>query len=173
MAQTTQPTFEKVGSCSWSRKVTLGRGKGTCKAKGTKGARKPEGCASGGILRSCEMRPGWSWTRTSPTSVGSERKAGVYPEDDREQGKGFPQSYPLLKLSFKKTKCLQLLHLALCPWVLSPLLAQNLLLRAFLTQVWSGFPADASNNEPTCQCRGYQRHRFSLQVGKIPWRRKW
>ena len=93
-------TFEKVGSCSWSRKVTLGRGNRTCKAKGTKGARKPEGCASDRMLGSCEMRPGWNWTSTSPTSVGSERKAGVYPEGGQEQGKGFPQYYGTVTSQF-------------------------------------------------------------------------
>ena len=36
-----------------------------------------------------------------------------------------------------------------------------------------GFPGSASGKEFTCQCRRCQRCRFNLQVGKIPWRRKW
>ena len=60
-------------------------------SQGYKGSPKTRRMSSGRILRSCEMRPGWNWMRTSPTSVGSERKVGVYPEGDREQRKGFPQ----------------------------------------------------------------------------------
>ena len=91
----------------------------------------------------------------------------------RSKGKAFLNIMAPLNLSFRKTKCLQLLHLALCPWDLSPLLAQNLLFRVFLTQIWSDFPGDARDKEATCQCRGYQRHSFDPRVGKIPWRRKW
>ena len=29
------------------------------------------------------------------------------------------------------------------------------------------------HEKPACQCRRLKRHRFSLWVGKIPWRRKW
>ena len=34
----------------------------------------------------------------------------------------------------------------------------------------SGFPSWLSGKESACQCR---RRRFSLSVGKIPWRRRW
>ena len=33
------------------------------------------------------------------------------------------------------------------------------------------FPDGASGKKPTCQCRRHKRPRFSLWVGKIPWRR--
>ena len=36
-----------------------------------------------------------------------------------------------------------------------------------------GFPDDASDKEPLCQCRRHKRHRFCPWVGKIPWRRVW
>ena len=34
-------------------------------------------------------------------------------------------------------------------------------------------PGGASGEEPSCQCRRHQRHRFNPWAGKIPWRRKW
>ena len=40
------------------------------------------------------------------------------------------------------------------------------------TAIW-GLPRVASGKEPTCQCRGHRSCRFSLWVGKIPWRRAW
>ena len=35
---------------------------------------------------------------------------------------------------------------------------------------WTGLPRWHSGRKPACQCR---RYRFSLWVGKVPWRRKW
>ena len=35
------------------------------------------------------------------------------------------------------------------------------------------FPRGASGKEPTSQCRGRKRNRFSPWVGKILWRRAW
>ena len=37
----------------------------------------------------------------------------------------------------------------------------------------SGFPGGPTGKEPTCQCRRCERHRFSPQVRKFPWRRAW
>ena len=34
------------------------------------------------------------------------------------------------------------------------------------------FPGGTGGNEPACQCRRHKRFRFSVWVGKIPWRRK-
>ena len=39
--------------------------------------------------------------------------------------------------------------------------------------ILKGFPGGAIGKEPACQCRRWKRCRFSLQVGKIPWRRAW
>ena len=36
-----------------------------------------------------------------------------------------------------------------------------------------GFPGGTSGKESTCQCKKHKRCRFSLWVGKIPWRRVW
>ena len=36
-----------------------------------------------------------------------------------------------------------------------------------------GFPGGNSGKEPACRCGKCRRHRFSLWVGKIPWRRSW
>ena len=36
-----------------------------------------------------------------------------------------------------------------------------------------GFPGNASDKEPACQCRRRKRCRFDPRVGKIPWRRAW
>ena len=36
-----------------------------------------------------------------------------------------------------------------------------------------GFPGNASDKEPTCQCRRCKRHVFDPRVKKIPWRRAW
>ena len=36
-----------------------------------------------------------------------------------------------------------------------------------------GFPAGASDEEPTSQGSRHKRHRFSSWVGKVPWRRAW
>ena len=36
-----------------------------------------------------------------------------------------------------------------------------------------GFPGGASGKEPACQCRRFERYRFCLWVGRIPWRRAW
>ena len=34
-----------------------------------------------------------------------------------------------------------------------------------------GIPSDASDKEPTCQCRRHKRRGFDPWLGKIPWRR--
>ena len=39
--------------------------------------------------------------------------------------------------------------------------------------VVSILPGGASSQEPTCQCRRWQRPGFDPWVGKIPWRRAW
>ena len=36
-----------------------------------------------------------------------------------------------------------------------------------------GFPGGTSGKESACQCRSHRSYKFSLWVGKIPWRRKW
>ena len=42
-----------------------------------------------------------------------------------------------------------------------------------LASLQPGFPRGARGKEPTCQCKRRKRRRFSLWVGKIPFRRKW
>ena len=37
----------------------------------------------------------------------------------------------------------------------------------------TGFPGDASGEEPACRCRRRKRQEFSPWVGKIPWKKKW
>ena len=42
-----------------------------------------------------------------------------------------------------------------------------------VTNTNPGFPGDATNKGPLCQCRRRKRHGFRPWVGKSPWRRAW
>ena len=71
------------------------------------------------------------------------------------------------------------IHIQLVPSVLltsfqqTPAKGQTVNISSFAgyCHYYLGFPGGARVEEPTCQCRGCNRHGFSSWVRRIPWRR--